>query len=150
MARTRNREKERVSAAAWRTRNLEKARASVAAWRARNPEKVRELRARNATDLRIRASTEMLIVAQSWGDDVPRCRADVTLELLDTPCRGDFQIDHINGGGRKETHDARVRGVLDGTRELGDLRVLCELHQARYAILRRNSTGGSDPKDWEE
>jgi len=93
---------------------------------------------------------EMSIIAQFSGDDVPRCRADLTPELLQFHCLGALQIDHINGGGHKERSWNRIRGVVNGTRELYDLRVLCELHQSAYAILRGDSVGGSDPKDWEE
>ena len=96
------------------------------------------------------ASLEMLIVAQARGNDLPVCRADLTPELVSIPCRGALQIDHLNGGGHKERSWNRIRGVVKGMRALDDLRVLCELHQAAYAILRGDSVGGSDPKAWED
>ena len=109
-----------------------------------------EIKARMSARYFELTSLEMVIVAQIHGDEVPRCRADLTSELLDTPCHGALQIDHINGGGNEEPWWIRVRGILDGTRGLDDLRVLCALHQARYAILRGDARGGSYPKDWEE
>ena len=116
-------------------------------WRAAHPERVY---ASNNRRYQTRRDTELIIVAQSWGDDIPRCRANVTPELSGILCAGKLQIDHLNGNGDHETFYHRTRGVLDGTRKLDDLRILCELHQAAYAIHREDSVGGSDPDDWQE
>jgi len=98
----------------------------------------------------IHRENELLIIAQSWKDDVPRCRADLTPNLMDIPCKGRLQVDHMNGNGQKEHGFDRTNDVVQGRRRLDDLRVLCELHQWYHAILREDSPGGSDPKDWEE
>lgn len=94
---------------------------------------------------------EMIIIAQRWGDDIPRCRSDLTPELSAVPCAGALQVDHINGGGRKEgAAGTRTRHVINGTRPLDDLRLLCEQHQASYSVLHGDSSGGSRLEDWEE
>jgi len=51
---------------------------------------------------------------------------------------------------RKNLDWIRRKNVLNGTRDLSDLRVLCERHNFEYALQREDTTGGSDPKDWEE
>ena len=72
-------------------------------------------------------------IAESKGDAVPRCRIDLTpgTPVSDFPCVGKLQIDHMNGGGRKETHSGSnfYRAVRRGDRNLRDLRLLCQLHQ---------------------
>ena len=121
--------------------NCEKTKARSKAYRKANNEKVKGYRER-MRDL------ELLIIAQRWEDDVPRCRADLTSGLKETAaCSTKLQIDHMNGGGRQEGY-RRQQGVVNGTRELDDLRILCELHQQAYAILRGDTNGGSDSRDW--
>lgn len=96
-------------------------------------------------------SQEMVIVAQMWGDDVPRCRADLTPGLLDAPCAGALQIDHINGGGgREQKGTGRTWKVVHGKRRVDDLRILCELHHWYHTILRNDNVGGSTTEEWEE
>ena len=116
-------------------------------WRQDNLERER---ARSRKLHSLSKSSEMVIVAQSKGDDVPRCRADLTPNLLVVTCAGKLQIDHMNGGGNEEGPGIRRKNVLNGTRDLSDLRVLCERHNFEYALQREDTTGGSDPKDWEE
>src|SRR3990167_5167096 len=100
---------------------------------------------------KLRKSTEAIIIAQRWDDEVPRCRADLTPGLLEIPCKGRLQIDHINGGGKKEGQPSyRTQGVINGTRELDDLRILCERHNFEYALRRGDTMGGFDGSDWEE
>lgn len=101
--------------------------------------------------MKLLRSQEMVIVAQIHGDATPRCRADLTPELLDLPCRGALQIDHINGNRIREFAQTRTYGVVDGSRnDIDDLRILCELHNYYYAILSKASRGGSLREDWEE
>lgn len=107
-----------------------------------------EVRERRRERMRLNQCLELIILAQYRGDDVPRCRADLT-PGLSGPCRGKYQVDHINGNSIQESRSRRQHGVMDGTRALDDLRVLCELHQAEYAIVRGDSSGGSSPEDWE-
>ena len=121
-----------------------KGRARSHAYYQENKERIRSINT-------IYRSQEMLIIAQANGDDTPRCRADLTPELLDVPCRGKLQIDHINGDGSSEQRGTgRTWKVVHGGRELNDLRVLCELHQWYYAIKRGDTIGGSDPGEWSE
>jgi hypothetical protein len=153
---------DRARGAAYRASHKEKTKAYNAAYRAVNRESLNAYSATYYLSHKEEAKTygveyramlgslEMVIVAQACGDDTPRCRADLSPRLFDVPCRGALQIDHINGGGRKEHRGKRVRGVINGQRGLDDLRILCELHQWYYAILRKDSPGGSDPKEWDD
>jgi len=97
---------------------------------------------------------EMVIIAQRWGDDIPRCRFDLTPGLSSIQCIGALQIDHINGnpGGQQHREKSidRTLGVINDIRALDDLRILCEQHQWSYAILKGNSIGGSRLEDWEK
>jgi len=111
----------------------------------------KEIAATNAACFNLRQSIEAIIIAQIWGDEVPRCRADLTPEILVVPCLGLLQIDHMYGGGGKEGGtQSRMLRVIDGSRELDDLRILCERHNFEYALQRGDTRGGTDPKDWEE
>ena len=136
-------ERVRKIARVWYKAHPERARERAKAWYKAHPEQIKNSR-------RVIRETELLIIAQRWGDEFPRCRADATPSLIDVPCRGKLQVDHLNGGGREELTWSRLMGVCNGTRKLDDLRVLCELHQAAYAIHRGDSVGGSDPDEWQD
>ncbi len=73
----------------------------------------------------------MEIIAQRWGDAVPRCRFDTLPEnhpLRHAPCYGKLQADHMNGDGAKDRRNFYC-AVASGKRGVEDLRVLCRLHQ---------------------
>src|SRR3990167_4881318 len=98
----------------WYQENRERILAKAKAAYAANPEKFRErhlayYRAQPREILRARyllpRERAMMIIAQRWGDDIPRCRSDtlsISHPLRAVPCFGALEIDHINGGGNIE------------------------------------------------
>ena len=116
-----------------------------AKWRKAHPEKCQKYNRRFGKQRRDR---ELIIIAQVHGDDVPRCRADLTpgLGLL---CRGGPQVDHINGKGRLDK-GRQLRVIIGTYFPLDDLRILCQLHQYEYAILRRAFRSEARFEDWED
>jgi hypothetical protein len=82
--------------------------------------------------LRIREKA-MMVIAKNYGDSSPRCRPDTLGDhpLATLPCYGSIQIDHVNGGGRKELRSPKTfyHGIVNGSRQVNDLRLLCQLHQ---------------------
>ena len=145
-----HREKWKAYAKANYAAHPEKMKARAKAYYSTHPEKKKKKTALAKIYSRTQRALEIIIVAQRWGDDIPRCRSDLTPGLSVISCFGALQIDHINGGGRKELMARnRSHAVINGTRALDDLRILCELHQACYAILHGDSVGGSLPEDWE-
>jgi len=139
-----DKERAAYNAAYWATHKKEIA-AKHTVYRATHK---KEIAAYRAAYYELDKSIEMIIIAQIWGDEVPRCRADLTPEILVVPCLGLLQIDHMYGGGGKE--GGRTRRVIDGSRYLDDLRILCERHNFEYALQRGETAGGFNSKDWEE
>lgn len=114
----------------YRKSHPEKMRKWAKTYRDRYPDKVRAYREKRNAEWKRAA---YLKIAEHWGDLEPRCRIDLTpnTPVSDLPCRGDLEIDHINGGGRKERRSGVLlyKDIAIGRRESDDLRVLCELHQ---------------------
>lgn len=115
---------------AYRAQNIEKVRGWEARYKELNPDKVKAWRDIMYKRQRLLA---MLIIAQTYEDDLPRCRIDLTpnTPVSGLPCRGRLTIDHMNGGGGKETRTALglFKDIIDGVRDVSDLRILCTLHQ---------------------
>ncbi len=87
----------------------------------------------------------MLILANYRGDDEPRCRIDLTPDtpVSHLPCVGALEIDHLNGNGRRELIGTNlVHHIVKGQRKLGDLRLLCQVHQLWNQIRKQGQPPG--------
>lgn len=123
----RNKERLDVKQRSYRQENKEKIAAYHRNYRIKNREAFIE---KQRKDHREAAK----IVARSRGDEVPRCRIDLTPDtpVSGLPCSGRLQIDHMNGRGYPETGlNPRkfYKQIVTGERNLSDLRLVCQLHQ---------------------
>lgn len=87
--------------------------------------------------LRIRA---MRTIANFRGREEICCMIDLTPEatcfgafkLIDVPCAGPLEIDHILGAERGDRGRKLYYAIVDGKRILDALRVLCWVHNRLY------------------
>lgn len=135
------REYGRIYRKKWRAKNNAHVRQWEHKWRQKHREEIHQQRKERRTRRREAALQKLALVRgrkiECMIDLTPdACFFDVT--LMGLPCAGPIQIDHINGGGRKERkrigtdYDGLLKLILSGEYDLKNLRLLCQLHNLLY------------------
>lgn len=134
-------EKEEIRKREWYEKNRELCIERAIKWNRENKKRHGENAAKYRKRLRIKA---LKLVAEHWGDDIPRCRVDSlphNHHLFNVECFGQLQIDHMNGDGNHESGFVLYRNIVRG-RLLNDLRVLCALHNLWNWQFQYEISGG--------
>ncbi len=119
---------------AYREKNRKRIRAYQKAYGEKNSERIRVYQ--RAYNKRMQDTTQAMIAA--YHNRSLECMLDLTpraqtygLVLQTVSCAGPLEIDHINGGGSRDSLSL-WRRIVHGQRQLDDLRLLCWVHNTLY------------------